>query len=417
MEILELFIASFIPVLKLLLVTAVGLFLALDRVDILGAEARKHLNNVTFFVFGPSLVASSLGSNITVKSIGMLWFMPLNILFTFIIGSALGWILVKITRAPRELWGLVIGCCAGGNLGYMLLIIVPAVCKERGSPFGDAHVCYNQGMAYSSLSMAIGSVYLWLYVYNIIRLYSSKNCEASRLDNSTEISINPVVGDSNSRTGPLLPLNGFSPKEDSLDQFEQDCPISEGKPQMPILKRMKQCFQTFATKLNLGKVLAPSTIGAIIGFTVGVIPQLRKLLVGDTAPLRVVQDTATLLGEASIPTVSLIVGANLLKGLKRSRLHLLIIIGIVVIRYMILPISGVGIVKAAIHFGIVKNSDKLYLFVLLLQFAVPPAISIGTMSQLHGAGESECSVIMLWTYALASVSLALWSTFFLWFVG
>ncbi|KAH7566132.1 hypothetical protein JRO89_XS08G0100200 [Xanthoceras sorbifolium] len=409
MEILELFIASFIPVLKLLLVTAVGLFLALDRVDILGAEARKHLNNVTFFVFGPSLVASSLGSNITVKSIGMLWFMPLNILFTFIIGSALGWILVKITRAPRELWGLVIGCCAGGNLGYMLLIIVPAVCKERGSPFGDAHVCYNQGMAYSSLSMAIGSVYLWLYVYNIIRLYSSKNCEASRLDNSTEISINPVVGDSNSRTGPLLPLNGFSPKEDSLDQFEQDCPISEGKPQymqMPILKRMKQCFQTFATKLNLGKVLAPSTIGAvymyiymliycyvfnnvIIGFTVGVIPQLRKLLVGDTAPLRVVQDTATLLGEASIPTVSLIVGANLLKG----------------------------IVKAAIHFGIVKNSDKLYLFVLLLQFAVPPAISIGTMSQLHGAGESECSVIMLWTYALASVSLALWSTFFLWFVG
>lgn len=41
----------------------------------------------------------------------------------------------------------------------------------------------------------------------------------------------------------------------------------------------------------------------------------------------------------------------------------------------------------------------------------------GTITQLFGAGESECSVIMLWTYGLASVALTFWSTFFMWLVG
>lgn len=50
--------------------------------------------------------------------------MPLNVLLTFIIGSLLGWILLKITRAPRDLWGLVLGCCAAGILLTPLLVFI-----------------------------------------------------------------------------------------------------------------------------------------------------------------------------------------------------------------------------------------------------------------------------------------------------
>lgn len=148
---------------------------------------------------------------------------------------------------------------------------------------------------------------------------------------------------------------------------------------------------------------------------VGIIPEFRKLLIGEHAPLRVVEGSASLLGEASIPTVTLIVGANLLRGLKGTRIQLSLIIGVIVIRYIALPLLGVGIVKGAIHFGFVK-SDPLYQFVLLLQFALPPAVNIGTMTQLFRAGESEYSVIMLWTYALASFSLTFWTTIFMWLV-
>ncbi|KAH9802333.1 protein PIN-LIKES 1 [Citrus sinensis] len=399
MKILDLFIAAFIPVLKVLLLTALGLFLALDRIDILGDLARQHLNKVVFFVFNPALVGSSLADHITAEGIGMLWFMPLNILITYIVGSSLGWIVLKTTKAPYDLWGLVLGCCAAGNLGNMLFIIIPAICKERGSPFGDADACYRQGMVYSALSMAIGAIYMWSYVYNIVRIYSScTNSEGEKLDNSTE-NITPMEETteklSNSRMRPLLPLNGCSAVQ--------------------LLEKIKQCFQTFATKFNLRKLFAPSTIAAIIGFMVGIIPEFRKLLIGEHAPLRVVEGSASLLGEASIPTVTLIVGANLLRGLKGTRIQLSLIIGVIVIRYIALPLLGVGIVKGAIHFGFVK-SDPLYQFVLLLQFALPPAVNIGTMTQLFRAGESEYSVIMLWTYALASFSLTFWTTFFMWLV-
>lgn len=43
----DLFTAASMPVLKLLIVTALGSFLALDSIDILGQSTRKEVNNVS----------------------------------------------------------------------------------------------------------------------------------------------------------------------------------------------------------------------------------------------------------------------------------------------------------------------------------------------------------------------------------
>jgi len=56
-------------------------------------------------------------------------------------------------------------------------------------------------------------------------------------------------------------------------------------------------------------------------------------------------------------------------------MKLSLVVGIIVVRYIALPILGVGIVKGAIHFGLIHH-DPLYQFILLLQYALPPAISI-----------------------------------------
>ncbi|KAE9614557.1 putative membrane transport protein [Lupinus albus] len=155
----------------------------------------------------------------------------------------------------------------------------------------------------------------------------------------------------------------------------------------------------------------------IIGFIIGVIPQIRNLLIGNDAPLHVIEDSASMLGNAAVPTVTLILGANLLKGLRgTSNPPLWTVVGIIVVRYIFLPLMGLAVVKGAIYLGLVKP-NPLYQFVLLLQYALPPAMNIGTIAQLFGAGESECSVIMLWTYALASVAVTLWSTYFLWLLS
>ena len=54
-----------------------------------------------------------------------------------------------------------------------------------------------------------------------------------------------------------------------------------------------------------------------------------------------------------------------------------IVAGIVIARYIALPLIGILIVKGAIHWGLVNSDDLLYQFVLLLQFALPPAMNIG----------------------------------------
>ncbi|CAJ2635969.1 unnamed protein product [Trifolium pratense] len=343
------------------------------------------------------MVGSNLAETLTSENVLSLWFMPVNILATFILGSALAWIVIKITRPPKHLEGLILGCCSAGNLGNLPIIIIPAICKEKGSPFGDPKTCHKYGMAYVSLSMAIGAVLLWTYVYNIMRISSSRAMMTSGVISESQQNNIAVVKDTPNDAYTLLLPN---------TEYEEKVWFSD---------KIKRSLWKISRNLNFKTIFAPSTIGAIIGFCIGVINPIRKLMVGNDAPLHVVEDSASMLGEAAIPTVTLILGANLLKGLKGTSTPVWSIVGIIAVRYIFLPILGVIVVQGAIKLGLVQ-ADPLYQFVLLLQYALPPAMNIGTMAQLFGSGESECSVIMLWSYAMASIAVTLWSTLFMWLV-
>lgn len=418
MGLLDLFTTSSISIVKLLLVIILGSFLALDCVDILGEDARKHLNRVVFYVFNPALAATSLAKTMTYERMLTLWFMPLNILLTYIIGSALGWIVIKITRPPSHLKSLIFGSCSAGNLGNLLFVVVPELCKQKGSPFGEPDVCNNNGLAYAAVSTAGNAVCLWIYVYNIIRISvrdSNNEVEVDVCINTTESSAHASEYDQRYIVALLQQedcLNSESYAETCALPFENSADIAK----VPISIWFEQHVKMLTNCFNLKRLIPPATIGAITGLLVGTVPGIRKLVIGESAPLRVIQDSASLIGDAAIPAIILILGANLMRGLKGSEIRRSFIIGIIVVKYILLPLSGFLVVKAAHHFGFVRP-DPLYQFILMLQFAVPPATNIGTITQLFGAGESECSVIMLWTYALASVSLTLWSTFFMWLVS
>ncbi|KAK4347540.1 hypothetical protein RND71_033879 [Anisodus tanguticus] len=271
MGFVELFMVALMPILKTLIITVVGLFLATEPVDLLGSIARHHLNNM---------------------------FHACKHSYHIYYGSALGWILNKITiapQSPQQHHSLVISCCAAGNLGSMLLIIIPAVCEGKNSPSGDSSTCSTNGQAYASLSMAI------------------------------------------------------------------------------------------------------------VGIIIGVVSLLRELMIGNEAPLHVIHSSAYLLGASYV-------------GLKNSEIGMWVVKGVQVVRYVALPLCGIVVAKAARHFGLV-GSDPLYHFVLLLQYELPSAMTIGTITQLFGVGESECSLIMLWNYSVASVALTLWTSYYMWFLS
>ncbi|KAL9239356.1 hypothetical protein vseg_013688 [Gypsophila vaccaria] len=443
---IELLLVASMPVLEFMLIIALGIFLAFHRINLLGPTSRHHLNQMVFYVFGPAMVCSYLAQAVTLESFLTMWFMPINILLTFVIGSALGWVLAKITRAPKHIQGLIISSCSAGNLGAMPIIIIPAICKQQGSPFGAADVCSKYGLAYASLSMAIGTVYIWLYVYNIVRISTKKGVEITddankcgidnKLNGDTLVSISETdrLGPSEfTDASPVIQLANYSFEEHngktSANVAEQihsthqsvntsmDQVFNPNKFKAAVTFKINQGFRNTCKHINLKAVLAPSTIAAAVGFFIGMISPFRKLLFGNDAPLHVVGDTALMVGNAALPSITLILGANLLKGLKGSKVKLTIILGVIVVRYIFLPLLGILIVKGAVRAGFVHSHDLLLQFVILLQYALPPALTIGTITQLFGESESECAVIMLWTYAVAPLTFTLWCTFFLWLVS
>ncbi|KAK6154042.1 hypothetical protein DH2020_013681 [Rehmannia glutinosa] len=161
---------------------------------------------------------------------------------------------------------------------------------------------------------------------------------------------------------------------------------------------------------------APPVLASIVGFIFGAVSWLRNLIIGDNAPLRVIDDSIVLLGDATIPCITLILGGNLTQGLRKARLGSLTVIAVICVRYIILPVVGIGVVKAASHLGFLP-SDPLYHFVLMIQFTLPPAMNIGTMTQLFDVAQEECSVLFLWTYLVSAVALTGWSTVFMWILS
>ncbi|KAI0502335.1 hypothetical protein KFK09_017283 [Dendrobium nobile] len=416
----DIFVTASVPVLNVLLLTAVGSIYATSRVGILGQDTRKLLNNVVFYIFNPALVASNLSSTFSLESMILLWFMPVNLVLNSLVGSALGWILIQITKAPKRLRAVILASCSVGNVGNLFLVLVPAMCKEKSSPLHNPGVCETYAMAYASLSMAIGTILQWSYVYNIVRISSSYkehkendySIDGDHPNNSGRLSMKIYTGEiASTNKGMVL---GCSSIEDPpvLEEYDQ----SMNKTKIILSSKINGLLRKLSRAVDIKKLFAPSTIGVIIGFIVGATPQIKNAMVGENAPLRMVQDSLTLLGNGTIPSLILITGGNLIKGFNGPGIKISIIIGIIAVRFVALPVIGTIFIHCAVHFGLV-HSDPLYHLVLYLQNAVPPAMNIASMIQMFDAGEGELSVIFLWSYVAASGGLTLWSMLFLWLVS
>ncbi|XP_074326917.1 protein PIN-LIKES 1-like [Apium graveolens] len=129
---------------------------------------------------------------------------------------------------------------------------------------------------------------------------------------------------------------------------------------------------------QFGEIICPVNqwSNKIIGFIVGLVPLLRNSLIGDEAALRVIEHSTTMIGNAVVPVLTLIIGANLLRGLRASGVQKSMVVGIIVARYIALPLICTLVVKIAVRLNSV-HADPVYQFVLLLQFVVPPAMNMG----------------------------------------
>ncbi|CAL9027390.1 unnamed protein product [Prunus brigantina] len=401
------------PTFQVLIISVLGAFMATEYWNLLPADARRSMNKVVFVVFTPSLVFASVAKTITFEDIISMWFMIVNVGLTFLFGGILGWILVKIVRPKPYQEGLVMAACSSANLGNLPLILIPAICEEDGNPFGDHSVCKRVGLSYVSFSMALGGFFIWTYSYQLIRTSAMKWKALQAMEAAEEASKSPnsdldaegetpLLKGEDEEQGSIVVSSNGSRNQEAVRADESDVPFSR-----KVVAFVKQI---------LHELLAPPTVAAIVGFFIGSIPFLKKLIIGDSAPLRVIEDSITQLGNGTIPCITLILGGNLIQGLRKSTIKIPIIIGVIIVRYVVMPVIGIGIVIGASKVGFLP-SDPLFHFVLMVQFTLPPAMNIGTMTQLFDVAEAECSVIFLWTYLVAALALTIWSTVYMWLLS
>lgn len=81
-------------------------------------------------------------------------------------------------------------------------------------------------------------------MYNVVRVYSSLS-EKSRTVDRVEHEEAGTLPDS------------------ATESLEIECSASQVKPEMTLCGKTKQCWETFARKINMEKILAPATIAAV----------------------------------------------------------------------------------------------------------------------------------------------------------
>ncbi|XP_057964172.1 protein PIN-LIKES 7 [Malania oleifera] len=414
--------AASIPIVEVLIISMLGAFMSTSYCNLLPPDARKYLNKIVFMVFTPCLIFASLAKTVTLQDIISWWFMPVNIGLTFLFGGMLGWVVVKLLKPQKHLEGLIVATSSSGNLGNLMLIVIPAICRESGNPFGSPDVCSSVGLSYASFSMALGGFFIWTYTFQLIKTSALKHKEAALPAPKVVIKApNKDLDDDNRETHLLLEGDGqhqvsiVVPSTKSIEEHTDYYQHGESTTSRPekasFWGKLMGVFHQIVEEL-----LAPPTLAAFVGLIFGATTWLRKLIIGDTAPLRVIQDSVKLLGDGTIPCITLILGGNLTQGLRSATLGPGVIIGVICVRYVMLPLIGIGVVKASAHLGFL-SPDPLYHFVLMVQFTLPPAMNIGTMTQLFDIGQEECSVLYLWTYLAAAIALTVWSTVYMWILS
>ncbi|KAL7610042.1 hypothetical protein Lser_V15G12188 [Lactuca serriola] len=402
------------PILQVLIISAIGAFMATDYLNLLPSNTRNSLNKIVFVVFTPSLIFTSLVESVTFHDIISMWFMPINIGITFLCGGILGWIAVKLIKPKPHLEGLIMAMCSTGNYANLLVIMVPAICTDNGSPFGDHGICKAKALSYASFSMAWGSFYTWTCTYQMMQASALKYNtikETEELSNHANQNTH-ILDTNNDHIDQIMPSSNLTSQD-----IENQCIV-----QQTSVGNVKKKDGSISDKLVamlkkiVNQLLAPPTLGSFAGLIIGAIPWIKHLLTGEKAPLRVIQDSMILLGAGTIPCLTLILGGNLTQGLRKASVGPTIIITVMLVRYLILPVIGIGVIKMAANMGLVPV-DPLFRFVLLIMFALPPGINISTMAELFSVGQEECAMLMMWTYLAAAFALTTWSSVYMWILS
>ncbi|CAI5475327.1 unnamed protein product [Closterium sp. Yama58-4] len=452
--------SSVLPVVKVLLIAATGLIFALPYFDVLHADARKSLSKLVFTVFLPAIIFVNLGEAISFENLLKWWFIPVNVVLASVLGCVLGMLVAWLTDCPPEFFRLVFVLTGIGNMGNMPLVLLSAVCSDARNPFGGHNECNKLGTAYISLGMWMAAIVMWSTVYNILAPpeewlpgyvrpldhfgIDHKYVDAPMVPYQEEESDSDTddgeggeegwevpggweaalgVGVEAVSSRPLVPGEGKRQQQRSEGSVRGGRVFGGGslgssvartasrslrKASVALLVRAPNTLGEVLKALHIYDVFRPPVLAACLAMLLGMVPQLDFLFFHRDGALRFLTDALAVLGQAMIPCILLVLGANLVKGPGASALPMRTTLAVVVTRLLVVPLMGIAIVLCADRLGLLPPGDKMFRFVLLLQHAMPSSIQIGTACSLRGFGEQEVSAVLFFQHISAVFTMAVY---------
>ncbi|XP_015056286.1 protein PIN-LIKES 6 [Solanum pennellii] len=390
-----------LPIAKVFTLCFLGFLMASKYVNILPANGRKLLNGLVFSLLLPCLIFSQLGQAITYEKLLQWWFIPVNIVLATIFGSIIGLIVATIVRPPYPYFKFTIIQIGIGNIGNVPLVLIAALCRDPSNPFGDSEICARDGNAYISFGQWVGAIILYTFVFQMLSPPPEGSFDVEdanlpiKVPNKERLPSHP--SGSSAEQVPLLATN-VAPADSSSSNKE----------------KVKKFFKFLYETLKLKQLIQPPIIASIIAIIIGCVPVLKRLIFTSDAPLYFFTDSCLILGDAMIPCILLALGGNLVDGPGpgSSKIGLKTTVAIVFARLCLVPPTGLSIVMLADKLGFLPADDKMFRFVLLLQYSMPTSILAGAVANLRGCGK-EAASILFWVHIFAVISMAGWIILYL----
>ena len=168
----------------------------------------------------------------------------------------------------------------------------------------------------------------------------------------------------------------------------------------PILARHK------ITNLKMDKILTPPVVITFVAIILGLIPWTKSLFVGRDAPLRMFQQAALILGNATMPIALIILGGNLANSYGKIKINFSTVFLTVLGKYLFAPLIAVLFLILIKSLG--WKGTPMMSFIILLEGFMPPAMNLVIISQFADSNKENMAALMFWMYLISIPVMTIW---------
>lgn len=357
-----------------------------------GRQTVRDVTQSLVFVYNPCLSITNLISTLTADKLLELWLLPVYSYALAALGMLLGLCISALFDRSGVYRPVVVASTACGN-GFSLPLsmagaLMFSVDWIRDDPQAERLYTYIFLYVITAGTIMFGPIYYIMGVPSQSSTLLSGDSDREEDEEAGEGTMLLGVGgsDCDDSSGSI-----YSSKDSGGGSNHQVMASSGASPQtagntsLAIAKPTKLGGGAF-----LRKIVNPPLLASFAGVTLACIAPIREAFLGT-----VLFDSIQSVGVASPPVMLINLGAQMsLQDRTAGRaVPWRLMAGIVVGRLVVMPLVTAALIFGSVSAGFLPP-DRILLLLLLLQGATPTAMSLGTISQMHGQWMDEIAEIM-----------------------